>query len=128
MGFENDKLDRKEYAEILEEIIEKPETYKRNSDSDSFTLAIDSSWGTGKTEFLNMWSDELRNKKVKINNKEQEKYIIIPYNAWKNDFSENPLQTVIYTILSNEAFSKINNEQNGKEAVKEVFESIINFS
>lgn len=128
MGFENDKLDRKEYAQILEEIIEKPEIYKRNSDSDSFTLAIDSGWGTGKTEFLNMWSEELQNKKVKINNKEQAKYIIISYNAWKNDFSENPLQTVIYTILSSNAFNKINNAQKGKKALKEAFESIINFS
>lgn len=119
MGFENDKLGRKGYAEILTEIIDKPEKYKRNSDSDSFTMAIDSSWGTGKTEFLKMWEDEL---------KKQEKYIVIKYNSWENDFAEEPLQSIIYTILSDEIFDKQNDIANGKKALKEAFETVVNLA
>lgn len=119
MGFENDKLGRKGYAEILTEIIDKPEKYKRNSDSDSFTMAIDSSWGTGKTEFLKMWEDEL---------KKQEKYIVIKYNSWENDFAEEPLQSIIYTILSDEIFDKQNDMANGKKALKEAFETVVNLA
>lgn len=81
MGFENDKLGRKDYANVLAKIIENPERCKRNSDSDSFTMAIDSSWGTGKTEFLKMWGDDLQCQKVIINGKEQNKYIVIRYNS-----------------------------------------------
>lgn len=133
MGFENDKLGRKYYADILTEIIENPEKYKRNSDSESFTIAIDSSWGTGKTEFLKMWEDELNSKKDE-NGKDE--YIVIPYNSWENDFSKNPLQSIIYTILTNKAFDIENNKEKGKEILekgskkllKNAFETIIKAS
>lgn len=117
MGFENDKLERKDYADILTQMIDKPEKYKRNSDSDSFTMAIDSGWGTGKTEFLKMWEEEL---------KQQNKYIVIKYNSWENDFAEEPLQSIIYTILSDDIFDKQNDIANGKEALKGAFETVIN--
>ena len=61
MTFEEDKLGRKKYAEFLTEIISNPEKYKRKSDSDSFSIAIDSGWGTGKTTFIEMWIDYLKN-------------------------------------------------------------------
>ena len=125
MGFKNDKLQRKKYADILTEIIDKPEKYKRNSDSDSFTMAIDSSWGTGKTEFLKMWEEELKEHKSEEG---KEKYIVISYNAWENDFSENPLETVIYSILTNPVFDVVNDKENGKEGIKSAFETIIKFS
>ncbi|MBO5478786.1 MAG: hypothetical protein J6A04_03620 [Clostridia bacterium] len=125
MGFENDKLGRKDYANILTGIIENPEKYKRNSDSDSFTMAIDSSWGTGKTEFLKMWEDEL---KLQKNEKGNNKYIVIRYNSWENDFAEDPLQSIIYTILSDEIFDKQNDKANGKEALKEAFGTVINLA
>lgn len=126
MGFENDKLGRKDYASILTEMIEYPEKYKRNSDSDSFTMAIDSSWGTGKTEFLKMWGEELQQQKVQKNKKKENKYIVIRYNSWENDFAEDPLQSIIYTLLSDEIFDKQNDIANGKEGLKEAFGTIIN--
>lgn len=131
MGFENDKLGRKEYADILTKIIEKPENYKRNSDSDSFIIAIDSSWGTGKTEFLKMWGEELSKQK---DEKGKNEYIVIKYNAWENDFAKDPLQSIIYTILTNKAFDTKNNIEKGKEVLAEksknmleqAFETVIN--
>lgn len=122
MGFEKDKLGRKPYADILTGIIDNPEKYKRNSDSDSFTMAIDSSWGTGKTQFLNMWKEELEKQK---NEEGNNKYIVIHYNSWENDFANDPFQTIIYTILSNEVFNIQNDMENGKTALKEAFGTIL---
>lgn len=110
MGFENDKLGRRNYADILTQMIDKPEIYKRNSDSDSFTMAIDSGWGTGKTEFLKMWEEEL---------KEQGNYTVIKYNSWENDYAEDPLQSIVYTILTSEEFDLENNKEKGKGALEE---------
>ena len=44
--FNNCKLDRKKYAEVLTNIV--------SSYSDGFVLAINNKWGTGKTTFVKM--------------------------------------------------------------------------
>lgn len=116
MTFNEDKLERKPYADILNQIIDNPQTYKRNSDSDSFTMAIDSSWGTGKTEFLKMWKNQLENE---IASDGKSKYIVIYYNSWANDFTSDPLQSIIYTILTHEAF-EVDKTKKAKKAIKEV--------
>ena len=89
--FKNDKLNRKRYADFLTEIVLNPDRYKRLSDSKSMTIAIDSGWGTGKTTFLNMWYNELKDKSnVKV----------VTYNAWKNDFTEDAFQSFSYQLLN----------------------------
>ena len=75
--FENCKLGRKKYAEILTKIIE---TY-----ADGFVLAINNEWGTGKTTFVKMWQQQL------INNK----YRTLYFNAWENDFDSNPIVPIL---------------------------------
>ncbi len=71
--FENCKLDRKKYATILTSIV--------NSYSDGFVLAINNKWGTGKTTFVKMWEQSLKDKKFQT----------VYFNAWENDFENNPL-------------------------------------
>ena len=39
------------------------EKYKRVSDSNAMSIAIDSRWGTGKTTFVEMWKDLLEEQK-----------------------------------------------------------------
>lgn len=107
MTFKDDKLDREKYSDFLTEIISNPSKYKRLSDSDSLTIAIDSSWGTGKTTFLDMWKNKLE---------EIEEFTIISYNAWENDFANDPLESFIYTILNHSIFS---NEQNS-DTIKKI--------
>ena len=51
--FKNDKLQRKENAEILTEFI-------RSCDQ-PMVLCIDAEWGQGKTTFLRMWKQYLIN-------------------------------------------------------------------
>lgn len=95
--FKDDKLGRKRYSDFLTEIVLNPDKYKRLSDSKSMTIAIDSGWGTGKTTFLNMWYNELKNKpNVKV----------VTYNAWKNDFTEDAFQSFSYQLLNSSLFSE----------------------
>lgn len=71
--FANCKLDREKYAHALNDLIK---TY-----SNGFVLAINNKWGTGKTTFIKMWEQDLKNKE----------YQTIYFNAWENDFENTPL-------------------------------------
>ena len=75
--FENCKLERKKYADVLTNIV--------NSYSYGFVLGINNKWGTGKTTFVKMWLQDLKNKGHKT----------IYFNAWENDFEDNPLTALM---------------------------------
>lgn len=75
--FENDKFDRRIFADVLLKIIQNSEP--------PYTICIDSPWGTGKTTFIEMFSTVL----------EQNKFPYIVFNAWENDFDEDPLISLI---------------------------------
>ncbi|WP_299528833.1 P-loop NTPase fold protein [Ulvibacterium sp.] len=76
--FENDLLQREQYANVLTSILA---NYKKG-----FVLAINNEWGTGKTTFVKMWMGYLK----------QKSYETIYFNAWENDFQDE----VIIAILS----------------------------
>ena len=75
--FENCKLDRKKYAEILTQIVDKC--------NDGFVLVINNEWGTGKTTFIKMWRQLLT----------KEGFRTLYFNAWENDFELNPLTAIL---------------------------------
>lgn len=75
--FANCKLERKGYADVLTNIV--------NSYTYGFVLGINNKWGTGKTTFVKMWEQELKNKGHKT----------IYFNAWENDFEDNPLTALM---------------------------------
>lgn len=70
--FKEDKLDREEEIKNLTAIF-KIVKYQ-------MVLAVNSQWGTGKTSFLQMWNQYLKN----------EGYKTIFFNAWENDYVEEP--------------------------------------
>ena len=75
--YANDLLSRKEPARILTQLadgIEGP-----------CVLAIDAAWGAGKTTFLNMWAQHLRN----------EGFPVVKFNAWETDHAEDPFVALI---------------------------------
>lgn len=78
--FKDDLLERKNSAEVLTQFV--------SSLSEPFVFAIDSPWGTGKTTFLRMWKQHLRNRGIPC----------LYFNAWENDFSESPLVSLIGEI------------------------------
>lgn len=75
--FANCKLGRKKYADILTSII--------NSAPDGFVLAMNNKWGTGKTTFVRMWEQQLKD----------QQYRTVYFNAWENDFEDNPLIALV---------------------------------
>lgn len=72
-AFVNCKLNRKQYAEVLTGIVE--------SYADGFVLAVNNPWGEGKTTFIKMWEQDLKNKGFNS----------LYFNAWENDFQEDVL-------------------------------------
>ncbi len=71
--FKNDLLGRKEAVEVLTHLV--------GSLEGPCVLAVDSEWGKGKTTFLKIWSQYLRNQEFKV----------VEFNAWKTDFARDPL-------------------------------------
>lgn len=75
--FANCKLDRQKYSRVLTNII--------NSYPCGFVLALNNKWGTGKTTFVKMWEQDLRN----------DEFQTVYFNAWENDFENNPLTALM---------------------------------
>lgn len=96
LSFEtDDKLGRLEYAKFLKTIILNSDQYKRDLSTNAYTIAVDSPWGTGKSYFFNMfmnYCDDIDDLKV------------IYYNAWENDFWDNPFEPFMNTILEDGIF------------------------
>ena len=78
--FDNDLLEREPCADILTNII--------NTESGPYVLAINTIWGGGKTTFIKMWEQHLKN----------EGYQTIYFNAWEVDFATDPLVAVLSEI------------------------------
>ena len=70
--FKNDLLDRKEPVEILTHLV--------GSIEGPCVLAVDAAWGTGKTTFLRIWAQYLKN----------QSFPVIEFNAWETDFTGDP--------------------------------------
>lgn len=94
--FENCKLNRKPYAKVLTDIV--------TGFADGFVLAINNEWGTGKTTFVKMWKQQLEDQQFKT----------IYFNAWENDFDNNPLVAIMSEL------ENLINDNN-----KEIFKSVV---
>ena len=77
--WEDDLLKRKESAQLLTRLLENVET--------PFSLIINSSWGTGKTFFLERWHKEI-----------SEKHLAVYFNAWESEITPIPLITFLESI------------------------------
>ncbi len=75
--FAEDKLDREKICETLTQLV--------SGISEPFVLSVDAPWGEGKTTFLNMWKASYQ----------QGDGIVIPFNAWETDFSDNALVALL---------------------------------
>jgi len=99
--FAEDALNRAESAEILTQLI--------STIDEPFVLAIDSAWGTGKTTFLKMWVQSLKNKG----------FPCLYFNAWENDFSNDPMVSLIGEIETGIDYIGLVDER--KRKLKEYF-------
>ena len=74
--FKHDLLDRREAVETLTHLV-------ANLDGPC-VLAVDAAWGAGKTTFLRIWTQHLRN----------QGFPVVEFNAWETDYSEEPFVTL----------------------------------
>ena len=79
--FRLDLLDRKSTILTLTNLLQ-------NLDA-PYTMSIDASWGNGKTTFLNMWKQHLRN----------EGFPVVSFNAWETDFTGSPLVALTSELI-----------------------------
>ena len=79
--FKYDLLDRRESITALTHII--------GSIDGPCVLAVDAPWGAGKTTFLKIWEQHLRN----------ENFPVVSFNAWETDFSDDPFIALSDAIL-----------------------------
>lgn len=77
-----DRLDRARYAEFLTNYLA-AEGKERN-----YVLNLNAEWGAGKTWFIKRWYMELK-----------QRYPTVYIDAWQQDFSDDPLLTVISSII-----------------------------
>ena len=96
--WQDDVLGRAEIAEKLTNLI-------RNQ-RDPFVISIDGHWGTGKTFLLKRWQKDL----------EAEGFKAIYYNAWEDDFCDDPLLSIIGQL--SEHFSEANLKDIAKKVGK----------
>ena len=79
-----DKIGRKDIVDKIDYLIE-------NLPRDQhFCLALNGSWGSGKSVVIELLREEL----VK-----HSEYIVVHYDAWKNNFYSDPLIAMLYCIL-----------------------------
>lgn len=101
--FVHDELDRKKRISVLTHILSEIEG--------PCVVAVDGEWGTGKTTFLKLWAQHLRNND----------FPVVEHNAWKTDYAANPL-IPLWDELSHE-LKKINLKSGIDE--KSVIEELI---
>ena len=83
----NDYLSRQPYINLLKSII------KNQCDNPTgYSFAIDGKWGCGKTWVLNELEEQLLKDA-------SNKCLIFHYNAWKNDFYDEPLVAILSVMI-----------------------------
>lgn len=108
-----DKIGRQQLVDKMEYLI------KNLPQDEHFCLALDGEWGSGKSFVMGMLRERL---------KEHSEYIVINYDAWKNNFYSDPLIAILSCIIDamQEKLSEINGFQEAvKAAGKEAMNSFL---
>lgn len=80
-----DKLDRRKFISGLFSLFEN----FGNQGNSGFTMIINGKYGSGKTTLLGFINEQ---------NKQEQKFEIVNYNAWENNLFDNPLIPILYEI------------------------------
>ena len=119
----DDELDRLGYAKFLRNLIEHCDNHKRDETSEAYSIAIDSSWGTGKTYFFNMFENYLYGQENSGDPTPEgmPEFIVVNYNAWSNDYWDDAFAPFMQAILDNDRFVGAD----WKNKLRRLFENII---
>lgn len=90
--FENDHFNRIEDAELIERFLTKRVQEKKFGNVvGTYVMNLDSAWGTGKTYFLDGLEKYLQSE-------QGGEHLAIKINAWKDDYSDDPLPYITASI------------------------------
>ncbi|WP_296091359.1 P-loop NTPase fold protein [uncultured Treponema sp.] len=95
-----DHLSRQPFINLLKNIIA-----NQSKNKNGYSIAIDGDWGSGKTWILNMLESQLPS----------DEYLIFHYNAWENDFYEEPLVALLSVMI--EKLNEITKQKSLYESV-----------
>ena len=114
--FEEDLLNRKPFADILTGLIKEGEP---TTNENSFVMALNSPWGSGKTCFIDMWIDQI--------DKNHPEFNIIKYNAWENDDASDPMLPIICSFSQlSEKLDDDDDKQKGHQEFRAFFYAVFN--
>jgi len=113
--WEGDYFGRKADADYLTQFLVNGFKDKRYRNQ-SFVLNLNAKWGFGKTFFLKNWAVDLRNKG----------HLVISFDAWNNDFSDDALVSFISEI-SNDLHAQIEDFKD-KSAAEDMIEKALNIA
>lgn len=103
-----DQLTRQPFLDLLKSVIANQTVNKTG-----YSIAIDGEWGCGKTWVVKELENQLNNQ---LNDNKKKKYLVFHYNAWENDFYEEPLEALLSVIIQ---------ELNILINKKSIFESVV---
>ncbi|EKO3870931.1 NTPase KAP [Vibrio harveyi] len=90
--YPKDTLNRAKYAQYLSNFLAS-KGYDESRDGEdkkrNYVLNLNSEWGSGKTYFLKRWAEDLK-----------AHHPIVYVDAWQQDYSDDPLMTVISSMVS----------------------------
>lgn len=81
---EEDKIGRQDIVDKISSLVDNLQK------DEHFCLALDGEWGSGKSYVMDMLREKFA---------EHKEYIVINYDAWKNNFYSDPLIAILYCIL-----------------------------
>lgn len=84
MKLPKDNIGRRNYVDKVKYLVEKMPK------NEHFCLALNGGWGSGKSYVMGMLENEFEN---------HDEYIVIYYDAWKNNFYPDPLIAILYCVL-----------------------------
>ena len=95
-----DHLSRQPFINLLKNIIA-----NKSKNKNGCSIAIDGDWGSGKTWILDALESKLPN----------DEYLIFHYNAWENDFYEEPLVALLSVMI--EKLNEVTKQKSPYESV-----------
>ncbi|MBT3016828.1 MAG: KAP family NTPase [Candidatus Thiodiazotropha sp. (ex Clathrolucina costata)] len=98
-----DMLDRKKYADYLTNYLGKL--------NEPFVLNVNAYWGLGKTFFLQSWAKSIA-----------DQHLVVYINAWENDFSDDPLLTILSNIKT-QLSEHLTDKTKAESAISSVYKS-----
>lgn len=76
-----------------------------------FVISVEAPWGSGKSTFLRILENDLKND-----------HSVIKINVWENDYSDNPIAAILTGLLSSDLYEK------NSDTIDQIFKTGLKFS